>query len=112
MLNTHSPAKTDKASAAMTETLRRLVSPQGQDSEKRRYLIRKLANEVVALRERFEVDGRPDWAGRSQDYRDEIYAIYRDAGVPLDEIDRIQAGIRYHVADLVRSAAPPGDLTG
>ena len=70
----------------------------------------QLAHLVVEFRRLFEHDGRPDWAGRSQSYRDAIYQVYRDAKVPSDSAGGLQAKIRYHVGNVVREVAPPEDL--
>lgn len=71
---------------------------------------RTTAAQVVALRRTFENDGRPDWAGRSQEYRDCIYRVYKDARVPSDSVGSLQAQLRYHVGNAVRVVAPLEDL--
>lgn len=74
-------------------------------------LLRQLASVVVDLRSRFSLDdGRPDWGGRSPDYRSYIADLYTRAGVPKDKLDTIQAAMRYHVGNLIRERAPKDEL--
>ncbi len=76
--------KTDAASAAVVETLRKILRADG---EERSGLLRRLASEVVELRQRCKYEGRPDWSGRSDEYRDRIYRVYEEAEVPADEVE-------------------------
>lgn len=99
MRRTRSASKAEAAVATVVATLRRIVLAGELE---RPGLLRRLANEVVELRSCFVYDGRPDWAGRSQEYRDAVYRAYEEAKVPADDVDRIQRGIRYHVAGVVQ----------
>lgn len=73
-------------------------------------IIRPLARDTVAFRSTFTYMGRPDWAGRSAQYRNAIYRVYREAGVPSDSHASIQGNMRYHVGNAVRTMAPREDL--
>jgi hypothetical protein len=64
----------------------------------------------VALRQEFSFDGFPDWAGKSEEYRQTIYRAYREAGVPSDSTGALQANLRYHVGNALREAAPADEL--
>src|SRR5690606_24126777 len=52
----------------------------------------------------------PDWGARSQAYRDCIYQVYRDAGLPSDSVGSMQANLRYHIGNALRQMAPAEDL--
>lgn len=71
---------------------------------------RAAADAIVALRRQFTHEGRPDWAGRSPEYRDAIERIYRQAQVPSDSEGPMQANLRYHVGNAIRRVAAPEDL--
>lgn len=68
------------------------------------------AEAIVALRRLHEFEGRPDWAGRSPEYRLAIEVIYRDAGIQSDSKGSVQANLRYHVGNVLRAVAPVEDL--
>lgn len=68
------------------------------------------AEAIVGLRRHFRHEGRPDWAGRSPEYRDLVERLYRQAGVPSDSESNMQANLRYHVGNVLRQVAPPEDL--
>lgn len=68
------------------------------------------AEALVALRRQFVYEGRPDWAGRSGEYRDLVERLYRQAGVPSDSESSMQANLRYHLGNALRQVAPPEDL--
>ena len=55
--------------------------------------------------------GRPDMAGRSQAYRDDVSAIYRRAGIPRDEIKGVHAAIRYHLSETLRAYSRANGFT-
>lgn len=71
---------------------------------------RRAAEALVSLRQQFEFDGRPDWTGRSIEYRDIIERLYRQAGVPADSEGGMQANLRYHLGNVLREVAPAEDL--
>lgn len=74
-------------------------------------VLRELAKVVVHTRSKFQDEtGLPDWAGRTWDYRVFIGEMYSEAGVPVDSQDGVQAALRYHVGNLLREIAPPGEL--
>jgi hypothetical protein len=73
--------------------------------------LKDLARAVVKIRQATkDTDGKPDWAGRSQSYRDAIGKVYQEAGVPEDSQANIQAALRYHIGNVLRDEAPPADL--
>lgn len=88
--------------SAEAQKLVKLLSAQPQDA-------RLISRQVVTLRSCFEFDGRPDWAGRSQDYRDVIYRVYKDAGIPSDSSSGSQANLRYHIGNAVWEQATAAD---
>ena len=68
------------------------------------------AEAIVKLRGLYEHEGRPDWAGRSSEYRDAIERLYRQAGMPSDSESSVQANLRYHIGNTLRKTAPAEDL--
>lgn len=73
--------------------------------------LKEAATQIVILRAVYHRhEGLPDWAGRSIDYRHAIERAYRNAGVPSDSEDGLQASLRYHVSNVLRSVAPPEEL--
>lgn len=104
-----STKKTEAAVATVVATLRRIVVA---GEAERPGLLRRLANQMVELRACFMYDGQPDWAGRSQAYRDAVYRAYEEAEVPADQVDRIQRGIRYHVAGVVQRRSTANRSSG
>lgn len=74
-------------------------------------LLRKLAPVIVELRSRYTLeDGRPDWGGRSPEYRAQMASLYNRAGVPKDQLDTVQAAMRYHIGNLLRERASSDEL--
>lgn len=91
----------DKAVAILTEYLR---AP-------RTALLRQLAEVVVEMRARATLgDGAPDWGGRSHEYRAQMSEVYERAGVPRENLDTIQAALRYHTGNLIRERASKEEL--
>lgn len=72
--------------------------------------LRAAAEAIVALRQCFEHEGMPDWAGRSPDYRYHVEQAYRRADFPADGTSPLQANVRYHVGNVMREVAPPEHL--
>jgi len=73
--------------------------------------LRDLAKIVVELRGSHTLeDGRADWSGRSPVYRQTMADIYARAKVPADNLDTVQAALRYHVGNLLRESASGDDL--
>lgn len=105
-----SERKTTEIADKITATLVKLVADDGSDAAVRPALIRQLSRLVVDLRERYTYEGRPDWIGRSNGYRDRIHDCYVAAKVPNDQSDAIQASCRYHVGNAIRFSAPPEAL--
>ena len=75
-------------------------------------LYRELALRLVHLRRHFpsKIEGVPDWAGRTAEYREAAAKIYAAADIPPDSETSIQARVRYHVSQAVRQIAPAGEL--
>jgi len=75
-------------------------------------LYRELALRLVHLRRHFSsrIEGVPDWAGRSAEYRAAAAQIYAAADIPPDSETSIQARVRYHVSQTVRKVAPAAEL--
>ncbi len=84
----------------------------------RRYLeshrtedLKQLARIVVQLRgEHTLEDGRKDWSGRSPAYRQSMADLYTRARVPKEDLDTLQAALRYHVGNLLRERANGEEL--
>lgn len=90
----------DKALAALVEAVEQPTTMTN----------RRAAEAIVRLRKHFRHEGRPDWAGRSPEYRDLIERLYRQAGVPSDSESSMQANLRYHIGNALREVADPEDL--
>lgn len=90
----------DKALAALMEA----VADPGTDNN------RRAAEALVNLRKQFKHEGATDWAGRSPGYRDLVERLYRQAGVPSDSENGMQANLRYHLGNVLRQVAPPEEL--
>lgn len=73
--------------------------------------LRRLAPIIVDLRGAFRLgDGRADWSGRSPEYRQAMADLYTRARVPEDQLDTVQAALRYHVGNLIRERASAEEL--
>lgn len=65
--------------------------------------LRALATVVVEMRRQFTTkDGDPDLGGRTEGYRQSIAHVYARAGIPEEEMDTVQAALRYHVGNELR----------
>lgn len=74
-------------------------------------LLKELAPVIVELRSHFTLkDGRPDWSGRSPEYRQCMSDIFAKARVPADDLDRLQSALRYHVGNILRDRATKDEL--
>ncbi|WP_328967948.1 hypothetical protein [Streptomyces sp. NBC_00239] len=75
-------------------------------------LLRNIAAVLVCIRERcLTEDGRPDWTGRTNEYRVEAGRVYAEAGIPRDSADSIQAAVRYHVGKIIREYVSAEELS-
>lgn len=72
--------------------------------------LRAAAHAIMDLRQCFEHEGIPDWAGRTPEYRMKAEEVYRKAGVPSDSEDKLQSALRYHIGNVLREQAPPEHL--
>jgi len=95
---------------AYNQLVRRLKAAMAQPRSEREPYYVAAAEAVVELRKAYPLDGRPDWNGASEDYRAVVRAAYRDAQVPSDSEDTVQAALRHHIGQAVRAAAPEADL--
>lgn len=65
-------------------------------------LLQELAMTLVLLRGKHKYNGKPDYAGKSSEYRAVAARIYEEAGVPADSAGTIQASVRYHIGNVLR----------
>lgn len=72
---------------------------------KRTEALKKYANIVCEIRK-----AMGDIAGTSQAYRDVVAKIYEGAGIPADSASTIQASIRYHIGNQLRTVFTPEEL--
>lgn len=71
-------------------------------------LMRQIADVVCDLRSKFlTATGTPDWAGRSREYRAAVARMYDQAGIPTDSTAGVQAALRYHIGNALRSRLTP-----
>lgn len=74
-------------------------------------VLRRLAPVIVDLRHSHTLtNGRPDWSGRTPQYRHDIAQMFTRAHVPDEDVEKIQAALRYHVGNLIRVRADDDDL--
>lgn len=97
---------TDKTTAA-GQVLERLRNLQESDTTS---TFRAVASSIVELRKTYQHEGKPDWTGRSPEYREAIEALYRQAELPSDSEGSTQAKLRYHIGNVVRELAPENEL--
>lgn len=88
-----------------------LVRAYNETDKRRTDYLKALAEVIVALREQFDYEGRPDWAGRSWEYRTTVASIYEMAGIPPSSTDGLQSSLRYHVGNLLRERLTPEQLS-
>ena len=100
-----------RAVNALIKKATTLLSQYVQEGRTRTDLLKRTAVVVVDLRSHFALDdGRTDWSGRSQGYRQVISAIYQAAGIRPEYLDTVQSALRYHVGNLIRERASDDDL--
>ncbi|MEU1200129.1 hypothetical protein ABZ446_28440 [Streptomyces sp. NPDC005813] len=68
-------------------------------------LKKNIATVVLAIRKKHD-----DWLGRTQPYRQEVAEMYREANIPPDSMDNIQASVRYHIGNQLREVLPDDEL--
>ncbi|MGW6855811.1 hypothetical protein [Streptomyces xanthophaeus] len=79
--------------------------------DKETTLLRNIAVVLVELRSRTQdEEGRTDWHGRSHRYRLKATELYSRAGIPADSQAGIQAAVRYHIGNHLRTVAPANEL--
>lgn len=85
----------------------RKSSEEGRGSPARK----ELGMLLVALRARsVDSDGRPDFSGKSREYRDRLTDVYSRAGIYNDERTRVSAASRQAAGDILREILPLEDL--
>lgn len=88
-----------------------LIQAYAAVEETKTEILRRLALVVIKLRSLHRTpDGDVDWAGRSWDYRQTVERMYEAAGIPPDSASGIQAALRYHVGNALRSLVPAKEL--
>lgn len=105
------PVPRPRTKGAIADDMQRLLKAikrsDPSDRERRTVLYRDVAEASVELREHFLTgEGEPDWGGRTWAYRDFVRTLYRDAGMDSKETATTQAGVRYHVGNVLRDRLP------
>lgn len=95
--------KTTTAYAGVVRALRALMAVDREDREP---LYRTAAAAIVDYRQQYP----NNWDGSDRAYKLEMARAYREAGVPSDSEDTVQAALRYHIGNRVREVAPQADL--
>lgn len=74
-------------------------------------LLRRLAEYFVELRSEFrDPHGDTDWRGKTWEYRTFVGDLYDRSGVDHEVRYKLQTGLRYHVSNELRRAAPADEL--
>lgn len=74
-------------------------------------ILKTLAEVVVDIRSQFQDEsGITDWRGNTWEYRRFMEDLYEKAGIPPDSKSTIQAALRYHVGNVLRSRVPRKEL--
>lgn len=84
-----------------SESLRRSLS--ASDTERTQLLRDTAALFVDARNHFFTKEGEPDWLGRTYAYRSWIRETMSMANVPGDEVTTLQAAVRYHAGNVLRT---------
>lgn len=75
-------------------------------------VLREMSERVVDLRALFtNSDGASDWRGSSYAYRQALAEAYGMAGLPRDDVQTVQAAMRYHVGNILRERLDEDTLT-
>lgn len=100
------------AEAEVTRVLRALQALDPSDRDRRTSLLRDLGQATVDLREHFQApnEARPDWMGRSGEYRTAIGDAYAAAGYGPDDTAATQKAARYHIANAQRLRLSPSEI--
>ncbi|MCY0926229.1 hypothetical protein OTB20_08420 [Streptomyces sp. H27-H1] len=70
-------------------------------------LLKNVAVVLVELRRRSD-----DWLGRSHEYRQLAASLYSRSGIPSDSQAAIQAAVRWHIGNHLRTVVSPAELAG
>lgn len=93
------------------EIVRILRSLRVADPDRHTVLARDLAEAIISLREHFLTpEGRPDWTGRTWQYRAALRELYAQAGYSPTERSATQNTVRYHVGNLMRQRLSAAEL--
>lgn len=93
------------------EIVRILRSLRVADPDRHTVLARDLAEAIISLREHFLTpEGRPDWTGRTWQYRAALRELYAQAGYSPAERSATQNTVRYHVGNLMRQRLSAAEL--
>ena len=91
----------DTIQAEAIDALRRYLT---SDDDARKGILREVAVAFVSAREHFFTkEGAPDWLGRTYAYRRWVRETMSLANVPPANLNTVQAAIRYHVGNVLRS---------
>lgn len=105
-ISENQPTPPDPNNTSVAELIKegaRLAKSYGTLHGKETRLVKDLARVVVRLREKHEdAEGRPDFRGRSKEYRDAVARVYEKAGIPSDASSNLQALVRYHMSTVLR----------
>lgn len=91
-----------------TAALRRYFAAE---PDARTAILRDVAESLVDAREHFiTADGTVDYRGRTYAYRRFVGEIFAGANPPADEVQAVQAAVRYHVGNVLRERLTPDTL--
>lgn len=85
--------------AAVVRALKAMMAVERAEREP---FYQRAAEAIVDYRQHYE----NNWDGSNREYKAEISRAYREAGVPADSEDTVQAALRYHVGNRVREVVP------
>jgi hypothetical protein len=100
---------TDRTDIA-NEAVRLLRAYATADERRRKALRPELAEMLVNLRATFEYGGRPDYTGKSTEYRAAYRDVFARVVLPAREADALKISVRHHIQTILRSRLSPEDL--
>ena len=72
--------------------------------------LKAIAAVVVNIRSHTMTADGPDWAGRTNRYRQVMHAMYARSGIEADSVSALQSALRYHIGNRLREVVSKEEL--